>query len=312
MNTSAAKSLESNSNVIIAGGSGLIGKALSSRLCELGYQPVILSRRPRRIQEGVEFEQWDGKSLGPWAQKLENATAIVNLTGKSIDCRPTQKNFDLCLQSRLSSVKVIGEAVRHCESPPNVWIQASAVGIYGNAGDSICNETTPPSPTKLMNLCREWEKSFFDQDLVKTRKVALRIGVVFTKEGGALGRLARITKNFLGGRVGSGKQFVSWIDIRDLVDLFVFSIKNNQIHGVYNATSPNPVPNHVLMAALRKALKRPWCPPAPTLAVKLGAMIMSTNPALALESQRCDSRKIIESGFRFRYENLEDSLGDLL
>jgi uncharacterized protein (TIGR01777 family) len=231
---------------------------------------------------------------------------VVNLAGKPINCRLTPANRREIIDSRVESIGALGAAWNQCQSPPKVWIQASAVGFYGNAGDRICDENTPPGDTFESKVCVAWENEFQKQDLAETRRVVLRFGVVLSANGGALPALATMTRMFLGGTVGNGRQFVSWIHIDDVCRIVQRAIENESMTGTFNSSSPNPVPNAQFMAALRKVLKRPWSPPAPKIAVHIGAFIIGADPALALHSQRCVPRRLLESGYDFRHAEIEN------
>jgi uncharacterized protein (TIGR01777 family) len=236
---------------------------------------------------------------------------VINLTGRSINCRHTPENLREIIRSRVHSVKVIAEVIAQLPAPPPVWVQASATGFYGDTGDRLCTETAPSGGDRLAEVCREWETAFTSATLPATRRVVLRIGFVLGRESGALPVLSRLTKFFLGGSAGSGRQFISWIHLSDVVRMFAAAVANPVLNGTYNAVGPAPVTNAQFMRELRHALHRPWSPPAPALAVKLGAWLMGTEGSLALVSQRCSAQKILDAGFRFQFAELAPALHDL-
>jgi hypothetical protein len=244
-------------------------------------------------------------------ESLEGAAAVINLTGRSINCRHTPENLREIITSRVNSVKAIAAGISHLRTLPGVWVQASATGYYGDTGDRLYDETVPNGDDTLAQLCWDWEQALEAVNAPSLRRVVLRIGFVLGREGGALPVLARLTKFFLGGAAGSGRQFISWIHLADLVRMFASAVNNEALAGIYNAVAPEPVTNAVFMRELRHALHRPWSPPAPARAVKLGARLMGTEGSLALMSQRCSAKKILGTGFQFQFSELAPALGDL-
>lgn len=295
-------------HVVLAGGSGFIGQSLAAHLARLGIETIILSRSNRN-RLGVAH--WDGATLGDWARHLEGAAAVVNLTGRSVDCRYTPANRREIVESRVQSVRVLGEAVRRCMRPPRCWIQATSLALYGDAGDTLCHDDASPGIGFSVDVCKQWESAFHEQVLPNTRSVTLRIGFALAPTGGALGRLATLVRYGLGGTVGSGRQYISWLHIDDLNRLFAWSLENDQAQGVYNATGPSPIPNATFMAALRRALHRPWSPPVPVFAVRLGAYWMGTDPSLALTGRRCVPTRLLAEGFTFQFTDLDASLQNI-
>ncbi len=297
--------------IVIAGGSGFIGSALAREFSATGREVVVLTRRPRGRGDGVREMAWNGENGGEWVQCLDGAKAVINLTGKSIDCPHTPENLREIIRSRIDSVKAIGDGIAQVKTPPRVWVQASATGFYGDTRDRLCDETAPNGSDALAKLCRDWEQAWAGMPLPDTRRVVLRIGFVLGREGGALPVLMRLTKWFMGGAVGSGRQFISWIQLADLARIFALAVENDHLTGTFNAVAPRPVTNAEFMRELRQALHRPWSPPAPEFAVKWGARLMGSEPSLALISQRCASEKIEQAGFVFQFPELAPALRDL-
>lgn len=297
--------------IILAGGSGFLGQALAKTLLAKGYEVVILSRGADRQGGAIQQLQWDGKTLGGWSQSVDGAKAIVNLTGRSVNCRHTPEHRREIMESRVNSVRVLGEAVSRCNQPPAVWVQASSLAIYGDPGERWCDEDAPHAEGFSEAVCERWEGEFARVHAAGMRKVVMRIGIVLDKDEGALPVLARLTRFFLGGRVGSGKQYVSWIHVADLIQMFLEAIERPEISGVYNVTGPDPVTNAEFMRMLRRALHRPWSPPVPAWATHIGAFFMRTEPHLALTGRRCRPKRFLENGFHFRFPNLRDAFADL-
>lgn len=296
--------------VIIAGGSGFIGQSLAQFLDESGYDVVILSRSG--TAEHGRAVAWDGRTLGDWARELEGAAALVNLAGRNVSCRYTVKNKREMNRSRVDSTVVLGQAIRNCTDPPTAWVQASTTAILGDRGDQWLDESTLPGdgyPTETSLL---WEHAFEHSPTPRVRRVVLRISFVLGAEGGALGHLRRITRLCLGGAVGDGRQYISWIHQHDLNRIILRAIEDDNVHGLYNATGLNPVTNAQFMATMRNILRRPWCPPTPAPLVRLGAWLMGTWGNLALWGRRVQPRRLIDEGFKFAFDDVEVALRDLL
>jgi uncharacterized protein len=297
--------------VILAGGSGFLGKLLSNYLTERGYDVTVLTRHPKQSGSDVKEIHWDGCTLGPWAEHLNAARAVINLAGKSVNCRYTAENRREINESRVNSVTAIGEAIRACSNPPAVLVQSASLAIYGDAGGRWCDESTAPGDGFPVGTCLLWEKAFEDCPTPQTRRVILRIGFVLGKSGGALQMLGRLAKLGLGGTVGNGRQYISWIHWLDMIRLFLAAIEQEQVSGVFNATGPQPVTNAEFMRELRHAVHRPWSPPVPTWAVHIGSFLMGTEACLALTGRRCLPKRLQENGFNFNFTELRAALTDI-
>lgn len=298
--------------VVIAGGSGFLGQSLASFLSEKGFEVVILTRGQSEQRQNARYVHWDGATTGEWAHEVEASYAVVNFTGKSVNCIYTKKNREEIMDSRLDSVHVMDQAILACEHPPQVIIQAGSLAIFGDTRN-VCDEDAPHGTGFSVDVCEQWESAFFKKELPQTRKVLLRIGFALGKNGGALEPLVKLVKNNLGGTVGSGKQYISWLHVDDLNEMFLTSIENERMQGIYNATGPYPVNNKEFMATLRKVINKGWAPPAPAPFVWLGAyLFMKTEPSLALTGRNCIPKKLLEGGFVFTHTNLEHTLHELM
>jgi uncharacterized protein (TIGR01777 family) len=297
--------------IVIAGGSGFIGSALVADWLALGGEAIVLTRSPRQRDDGVIEAEWDGIHIGEWIQYLDRAEAVIDLAGKNINCRHTPEAVRELAESRVNAVQTIAAGIRHMTKPPGVWVQAGAIGFYGNGGDTIFDERSPNGAGALAGICGQWESAFESSSVPRTRKVLLRIGVVLGRDGGALPVLARLTRRFLGGKAGNGKQFVSWVHIKDLTRMFLESARRADLAGTYNAVAPGPVTNKEFMRQLRRVLRRPWSPPAPGWAIKMGARFMGTEPSLALEGCRVLPKRFAEAGFKFDFPELEEALKEI-
>ncbi len=303
--------------IVLGGGSGFLGRSLIPLLRKHGYRVVILTRNPSSSRDAeVQEIAWDGKTLGGWCEALDGAAAVINLTGKSVNCRYTPKNRREIIDSRVDSVHAIAEALALCQRPPSVWVQASSLAIYGNTGEQWCSDDAPPGAGFPVEICLQWEQAFHAATAPQTRKAVLRIGLALGKtEGnnyGILGTLRTLVKAYLGGAVGTGRQYVSWIHTDDLNRMFLEVVENETLHGAFNATGPKPVTNAELMRELRHALRRPWSPPVPALVARLGAWLMRTEALLALTGRRCAPDRFLEHGFRFQFPELRPTLENVL
>ncbi len=297
--------------VVLAGGSGFLGRALAAELLKRDYDVVVLTRAPRERGDGVKEMEWDGEHVGEWIQFLEGAVAVVNLAGRSVNCRHTPENLREINESRVNSVSAVAAAIYHVTHPPRVWVQAGSLAFYGDTADHWCDENTPSGEGEATETCKLWENAFDNAPAPKTRRVLLRIGIVLGRDGGALSVLGKLARWFLGGAVGSGRQYISWIHLADMNRMFVEAIEREDLAGTFNATTPNPVTNAEFMSELRRALHRPWSPSAPEWAVRFGSMLMKTEPSLALTGRRCAPKRFLDSGFKFQFTELRAALKDI-
>jgi uncharacterized protein (TIGR01777 family) len=298
--------------IVLAGGSGFLGRPLSSVLISKDYDVVVLTRASSHQKGAIRHLHWDGCTIDDWKESLDGAKAVVNLAGKNVNCRSTPENRRKIIESRVDSVSVLGEAIAQCAQPPAVFVQASGIAIYGDAGDRWCDENAPRGDGFFFaEVAQAWEDAFDHVHAARMRKCLFRIGGVLGPHGGLLEPLARLTRCFLGGHVGSGRQFFSWIHIADLTRMFLAAIERDEIAGVFNAIVPNPVTNAEFMREVRRALHRPWSPPVPGFAARIGAWVMGSNATLALIGQRCTPKHFLELGFKFEFPELRGALEDL-
>jgi uncharacterized protein len=298
--------------MIIAGGSGFLGRSLIRLARPTFSDIVVLTRTPQPDAPGVRFVPWDARSDGPWQREVDGAHVLVNYVGRTVDCIKTPENRAQILNSRIDSVNALTRACQQADRPPAVWIQSATAHIHGDTDDEILTDDAPIGTGLAPTVGLAWEKALFDPELPATRKVALRISFVLGRDGGALSRLGKLTRWFLGGTVGSGRQWISWIHERDLSRIVLRTIEDDSFHGRYLVTAPHPVRNAEFMRELRRALRRPWSPPAPAWAVKIAApLILRTDPELALLGRRCVPTKLLEAGFQFDFPELTAALRDI-
>lgn len=321
--------------VVVAGGSGALGRRLCEDLTLRGHEVVVLTRRVR--PGSYRQVEWDGRTVGPWAAELEGS-AVVNLAGELVDRRPTPANTELLTRSRVEPTRALVSASKALTVPVPVLVQASTLAIYGDAGDAVLTEESPPAdgPPQMAGVARAWEAAA--RGAHSDRTVVLRTGIVLDADTPALDRLLGLARWGLGGRVGSGRQWVSWVHVDDWLAIVREALSPGSelasggvdqsagvdrsagedrsgpvpLSGVVHATGPEPVRNADLMAALRRVLHRPAAPPTPELLVRLGALVLRTDPALALTGRRALPARLTRAGFRFEHPQLDEALADLL
>jgi uncharacterized protein len=300
--------------VIITGGTGLIGSRLAKDLIEDGNEVVILTRSPekegKKSPEGARLVRWDAKSADGWWQEAEGADAIVNLAGENISSgRWTKKRKQRILESRVDAGRAVVDAVERVERKPGVVIQSSGVNYYGpRSGEKQVIEKTPPGKDFLANVCVEWEMSTVAVEKYGVRRPIIRQGVVLAREGGALPKMALPYKFFVGGPVGSGRQWMAWTHLTDNVRAIRFLIENGRANGPFNVCAPTSITNRRFSKILGRVLNRPSFVPAPALMMKLVFGEMST---VLLDGQRCVPKRLQELGFKFRFSELEPALRDI-
>jgi uncharacterized protein (TIGR01777 family) len=289
--------------VVIAGGTGFIGSYLARRFVDTGYQVLIISRDPKHVS-------WKPVDL---IESFENADMVINLAGKSINCRHTVENKKEIIESRINTTLWIGNAILAGKNPPKLWINSSACGIYKPSVDQPMTEDSTELGTDfLSDVVRQWEKVFLGFHLPTTRKVVLRTSVVLGKNGGAILPLTWLSRIGLGGRQADGSQIFSWIHIEDYFQILLFLAEKDSLKGIINCTSPHPVSNKDLMHSIRKTLGVPIGIPAPKFAITLGAKIIGTEPELILNSSYVIPKRLLESGYHFKFPFIENALVDLL
>ncbi len=314
-----------NKKIILAGGTGFMGQEMIKYFGKEN-QVVVLTRQLPNTENNrnhytsltkddllqTRFVKWDGKTTGPWAAELNNADLIINLAGKTVNCRYTQKNKDEILNSRLNAVKAIGAAIEECKTPPRLWINASSATIYRHAMDTPQDEYNGEFQDGFsVNVCRQWEKTFYEQPTPSTRKVALRMAITLGT-GGVLIPYFNLLKFGLGGRQGSGRQMYSWVHIEDTCRMIGWIAGDDSIEGTYNCSSPGPVTNAEFMQTLRKVTNTGFGLPAFTWMLKLGAALIGTETELVLKSRWVVPTKITETGFQFKYPVLKEALSDII
>lgn len=296
--------------MVIAGGSGFFGSYLMDYFSS-NYQIIILSRSASEIHKEIRFEKWDAKTNGEWVNSLENTEVLINLTGKSINCRFTRENKGKLLSSRIDSTKVLREAIKELNNPPKIWLNASAGAMYRPSKEPNIESNKSINSGFLSEMANAWEEEFFKGDLPQTRRAAMRISLLLGKSGGVFPVWKKLTKLFLGGKSGDGTQMVSWMHIEDAARAIEFII-NNQLGGPINFSSNAPLTNNDLMKTLREQLKVSFGFPAPEFAIKLAAPIIGLEPSLLLDSVNFIPNKLNKAGFQFKYNKFEEACSSLI
>lgn len=296
--------------VVIAGGTGSLGRRLADDCAGRSDEVTILTRS-LRPEFGHRQLAWDGRTVGPWAAALGGAV-VVNLAGELVDRRPTARNVEALRRSRVEPTRALVDAAATLATPPALWLQMSTLAIYGDAGEDVVDEEHPVAdgPPQMPGVARPWEDAV--HGAVTNRLVVMRTGVVLDTGTPAFDRLTRLTRLGLGGRISTGEQWTSWVHIDDFLGAVRFLRERDDFAGTVHVAAPNPVRNRDLMATLRAALHRPWSPPTPKPLVHLGALLMGSDPALALTGRRCVPRRLLAAGFEFEHPTLMSAIDDLL
>jgi uncharacterized protein len=307
--------------IILAGGSGQIGTLLARHFHACGHQVVIIARSAPPVPWQVV--KWDGVTLGEWASELEHAHVLINLTGRSVNCRYTPANRKAIKESRVQSTLLLGRAIAQLAHPPRLWMNASTATIYRHAldrpmdedtGEIGGNELNCPSAWRFsIDVATAWEESFFSAVTPGTRKIALRSAMTMSPDqGGIFAELLRLVRLGLGGTAASGNQFVSWIHDTDFIRAVEFLIAHEEIDGVVNLTSPNPLPNREFMRALRQAWGITFGLPAFRPMLELGALFLRTETELILKSRRVIPGRLLRAGFEFQFSEWLEAARNLV
>ena len=299
--------------ILITGATGFVGKILVRKLISIGHKVSVLTRdiesSRKRLPLLCEFFKWEPELYPPSSQAFEQVDAVIHLAGENIaDSRWTRKKKNSIKNSRVLSTRNLVSTLASIKNPPKIFISSSAVGFYGKNKPVELYEDLDSGKDFLSNVCNEWEKEAFVAKNHNIRTVALRIGIVLGYEGGAMKKMLPPFWAGLGGNLGNGNQWMSWIHVKDLVGMIIHCIENNSIQGVYNATSPEPVTNKDFTKCLAKVLKRPALIPIPKIALKI---ILGEMSDLLLGSLKVSSLKIIECGFKFKFPDLKSALNDI-
>jgi uncharacterized protein (TIGR01777 family) len=299
--------------IVIAAANSFLGRSLARHFNTQGHEVIGLVRRPLS-GEPFNLVQWDGIALGDWIRVLEGADALINLAGRTVNCRYDQKNRAEILDSRTTTTSLLGEAVAQCEQPPTVWINSSTATIYRHAEDRPQDEVEGEIGEGFsVEVAKAWEKAFFSARVPGTvRKVAVRTSIVLGREEGTvLQVLLRVARLGLGGTMGSGRQRVSWIHEEDFCRAVEWLIRHPEMDGIVNVGSPAAVSNRGLMTAVRRAAGVPFGVPAARWMLELGALALRTETELILKSRWVIPGRLSNHGFQFRWPGIASAIRDL-
>jgi uncharacterized protein (TIGR01777 family) len=298
--------------LIIAAGTGFLGQGLIHHFKSKFDEIVVLTRGKSQTIDGIKYVNWNARTFSGWENELENASVLINLAGKSVDCRYTKKNKKEILWSRIESTKILNKAVLNCTNPPKHWLNSSTATIYRFSLDKQMDEVDGEIGNDFsINVALSWEKAFFKTETPKTIKTALRTSIVLGKNGGAFIPLKTLAKCGFGGKQGSGNQFVSWIHEEDFANAVDFIIQK-EITGVINIVSPEPIPNAAFMQKLRKAVGFPFGIPMNKFLLEIGSFFIRTEPELVLKSRNVIPKRLLENGFEFKFGDVETAFENLL
>lgn len=311
--------------IIIPGGSGQVGQMLVRAFRQRGDKCVVLTRkRGGNLPQagGVKTVVWDGRTLGPWANEIDGADVVINLAGRSVNCRYHARNLTAMMSSRVESTRIIGVAIAAAKSPPRVWLQASTATIYAHRFDAANDEETgeiggnepgvPALWAKSIAIAKAWEAELTAAHTPHTRKVALRSAMTMSPDrGGVFSVLAWLCRMGFG-RQGDGRQFVSWIHEHDFVAAINFLIARDDLVGAFNLCAPEPLPNRDFMKALQRALGTKIAMPVPRWVLEIGTFFLRTETELVLKSRRVVPARLLNTGFIFRYPRWPEAAKDLV
>lgn len=300
-----------SNKLIIAAGTGFLGQVLTNHFRDKFEEIIILTRGESKIKNTIKFVNWDAKTFSGWEKELENANVLINLTGKSVDCRYTKRNKKEILLSRIESTKILNKAVTRCANPPKHWLNSSTATIYRFSLDKEMDESNGEIGNDFsMNVAQSWEKAFFKTETPNTLKTALRTSIVLGRNGGAFVPLKTLAKFGFGGKQGKGNQFISWIHEKDFARAIDFIIEK-EITGVINVVSSKPITNKDFMTILRKSVGVPFGVSVSELLLRIGSIIIKTESELVLKSRNVIPKRLQQYGFQFEFSSLEKALKNL-
>jgi len=298
--------------LIIAAGTGFLGQVLIDHFKDKFDEIVILTRGKSKTIDGIKYVNWNAKTFSGWETELENATVLINLAGKSVDCRYTKENKKEILWSRIQSTRILNKAVLNCANPPKHWLNSSTSTIYRFSLDKQMDEVNGEIGNDFsINVALSWEKAFFKTETPNTLKTALRTSIVLGKNGGAFIPLKTLAKTGFGGKQGNGNQFVSWIHEEDFANAVDYIIKK-EMTGVINVVSPEPIRNIDFMKKLRKAVGFPFGIPMNVFLLKIGSFIIRTEAELVLKSRNVIPKRLLDNEFQFKFGDIDKAFQNLI
>ena len=299
--------------IILAGGNGYLGGVLAKHFSSIADEVIMLARKAKTDEGNIKTLVWDGKTEGRWIENLEGADLLVNLCGKNVNCRYTAKNREEIISSRVLPTQLLNKVSEKLATPPKLFINITSATIYRHAEDSPQDDLTGTIGYGFsIDVCKTWEQVFFETSNPKTRKIALRMGIVMGRTDGAFPRLLNLVKLGMGGKQGDGVQYVSWVHEQDVAQSIEWLTDHSEISGAVNCTAPNAVKNVEMMRILRKAYGVPFGLPALAWLLEIGAKIIGTETELILKSRWVKPTILLNSGFKFQYATMEEAFHDIL
>jgi uncharacterized protein (TIGR01777 family) len=301
-----------NKKIIIAGGTGFIGQGLIKYFGEHN-DIIVLTRHPQVNRDRVKYVWWDGETLHGWEKNLEKADLLINLAGKSVNCRYTEKNKQEIFDSRTASTRILGEAINTLEHAPKLWVNAGSATIYRHAQDRPMDEFTGEIQDDFsVQVCKRWEAAINGIDTPHTRKVILRIAITLGADGGVIHPYLNMVKFGLGGYQGNGRQLYSWVHITDVCRMIEWLHEHPEQAGTYNCSAPNPISNRQFMQTLRKAAGQSFGLPATSWMLSIGACLVGTEKELLLKSRWVIPTRALQAGFTFKYAHVQQALENII
>lgn len=294
--------------IVIAGANGFIARYITRHFAALGWQVVGLARRTEGLDDACEYAHWDGETLGDWVKELDGCDLVVNMAGSSVSCRHNAENKKRIISSRVNTTRVLGEAIAACENPPAVWMNASGVSIYKHIDTAPQDENGELGDDFMADVAVLWEEAFYQAEIpASVRRIALRTTLVMAlnEPGIATDYLVKLSKLFLGGKLASGKQMVSWIFIEDYCRAIEWMIDKPEVSGAVNMSAPEPVTNTEMMRLFCKTFHRPFGLPAAAWMVKIGAFVLRTEAELILRGMWVLPTKLEAHGFVFKHPKMK-------
>lgn len=299
--------------IVMAGGNGYLGTVLAKYYKGLADEIVLLSRKPAPADGNINTIVWDGQTIGDWAGELNGADLLINLCGKNVNCRYTEQNKAEIISSRVVPTALLGRVIAALTEPPKLWINLASATIYRHAEDHAQDETTGEIGYGFsIDVCRQWEQTFFESDTPNTRKVALRHGIALGRGDSVFPRLLNLVKLGMGGKQGDGEQYVAWIHEHDTCRIIEFLMDHPELDGIINCAAPEAVKNKHLMRIIRKAYGIPFGLPAPQWLLEIGAKIIGTETELILKSRWVAPKRLLDAGFVFQFPKAEHAIHDIL
>ncbi|MHA4895384.1 TIGR01777 family oxidoreductase [Pedobacter sp. PWIIR3] len=299
--------------IVLAGGNGYLGGVLANYYKNLATEIIILSRKSATEKGNIKTIVWDGCTEGNWTPSVGGADLLINLCGKNVNCRYTKKNREEIVRSRLVPTKLLGRVIEKLQNPPKLWINVTSATIYRHAEDHPQDEQTGEIGSGFsIEVCKQWEQTFFETDTPQTRKIALRMGIVLGREDGAFPRILNLVKFGLGGQQGNGQQYVTWIHEQDAAKSTEWLLDHEEMNGVVNCAAPEPVRNAEFMKITRECQSVFFGLPSPAWLLELGAIVIGTETELILKSRWVAPKRLLDSGYKFLFPSPSVAIKDIV